>query len=170
MKSKERRGQIDYCQSCRSPQGLLDRRDTECHAQHIHRHIEELKKDIGATPRSQKAMTSDDEWIDEVFGRENSKSIEDSLKERDTPNEEQQNEYAACGNGITLGNIHGNDQEMGEEGGKMKCFGERNIKDLRVHVTAIHRAEGDKFLNSVRRIEVLSNVIQNEGQKPETDS
>ncbi len=143
MKSKERRGQIDYCQSSRSPQSLLDRSDTECHAQHIHRHINELKKDIGATPRSQKAVTSDDEWIGEVSGRENRKSTEDSLEERDTLKEEQQNEYAAWGNGISLGNIHGNDKEMEEEGGKMKCSDERNSKDLKVQGTAIHRAEGN---------------------------
>ena len=55
-------------------------------------------------------------------------------------NEEQQNEYAACGNGITLGNIHGNHKGM-EEGGKVKCFGERNSKDLKVQGPAIYRAE-----------------------------
>lgn len=94
---------------------LFNRRNVECHAQHIHRKVKELK-DVGATSQSQKAVTSDDERIGPVFGRENGKSTEDLLEERDTLNDGQQNEDAACGNGITLGYIHGNDEETEEEG------------------------------------------------------
>lgn len=115
METKERRSQIDHRQSSRSRPSLFNRRNVEWHAQHTHRKVKELK-DVGATPRSQKAVTSDDERIGAVFGRENGKSTEDLLEERNTLNDEQQNEDAGCGNGITLGNIHSNDEETEEEG------------------------------------------------------
>jgi hypothetical protein len=117
-----------------------------------------LKKDIGATPRSQKAVTADDEWIGEVFGRESGKSTEDLLEERDTLHDEQQNENAACGNCITLGNIHGDDEKT-EEGRKMRMFWRRNFKDLKAQSTAVRRAEGNRLPNSMRRFEVQLTIF-----------
>ncbi len=87
MKPEERRCHIDH--RSRSSPSLFDRGDAKSHAKHIDRKINKLKKDIGAAPRSQKAVTSYDERIGEVFGHENSKSTENLLNRRNALDGEQ---------------------------------------------------------------------------------
>lgn len=115
MKSEEERYHIDHRKGSRSSPSIFDRGDTKSHAKCIDHKIDKLNKDIGATPWSQKAVTSYDEWVGEVFSHENGESTENLVNRRDALENKQEDEDAACGNRIDLGNIHDSDEGKDEE-------------------------------------------------------
>ena len=112
VKPEEERCHVRQCQGSRSNPDLLDSGDTKSDAEHIDCKIKNLNEDVGATPRPQKAVTPNEQWIGDMFSHEKFESLEDPLSRRNAPGGEQQEKDAAYSNRINLGDLHDREKRV----------------------------------------------------------